>query len=184
MNLKATKSLYVLGAVLLVGSVVSISERNSSASPAPANFRGNDFFHGKELVGTWRVTVQQYNCQTHAPVAGPFAALLTYADGGTMTGSTTNPAFAIGQRGPDQGIWSQEGRRTYISKDSSFLFFTTAPNPPANPGFSAGQQTLTQTIEFKNDPDQFESDATVEFTDMTGKVYRQGCASATATRYE
>lgn len=183
MNSKTTKSLYVLGAILLASSVLSVSERSSEASPAPAHSRGNDF-HGKELVGTWRVTVQQYNCQTHALVAGPFAALLTYADGGTMTGSTTNPAFAIGQRGPDQGIWSQEGRRTYISKDSSFIFFTTPPNPPANPGFLAGEQTLTQNIEFHNDPDQFESDAAVEFTDATGKVYRQGCASATAIRYE
>ena len=33
-----------------------------------------------------------------------FTALLTFAKGGTTTGTTTNPAFAIGQRSPDHGV--------------------------------------------------------------------------------
>ena len=101
-----------------------------------------------------------------------------------MTESTTNPAFAIGQRGPGHGIWSNEGRNTYSSKDVAFLFFTTPPAPPVNPGFQAGTQTLTQTIEFKNGPDEFTSDATTVFADAAGTIYRSGCASAVAQRLE
>jgi hypothetical protein len=53
-----------------------------------------------------------------------------------------------------------------------------------SPGFTAGTQTITQNIEFKDGSDQFTSQATVEFADTTGKVYRSGCATATAQRLE
>lgn len=171
--------LYVLVGLAITASLVLMPSQNLKA--APSEHHDSLFFPGT-IVGTWTVQVQQYNCQTEEPLGKPFQALLTFAEGGTMTGSTTNPGFAVGQRGTDQGIWSYEGHHNYRAKDISFLFYTTPAAPPASPGFLAGTQTLTQEIEFKNGRNEFSSDAKVEFADTTGAVYRQGCAWATAQR--
>lgn len=174
-----------VAAMALTGTLVLGSGRTagarSSVSPSgdDESFRG-----GRVLVGTWRVKVQTYNCDTNAHIGNPFASLLTFNEGGTLTGSTTNPGFAVGQRGPDAGVWEREGRHTYAAKTAAFLNFTTPPNPPFNPGFQAGTQTITQKIEFDSNPDEFKSDATTEFFDLNGNSYRKGCASAVGERFE
>jgi hypothetical protein len=66
----------------------------------------------------------------------------------------------------------------------AFINYTTQPNPAAhNPGFEAGEQTITQTISFQNGSDRWTSTAAIEFSDTTGTVYRQGCAVASAQRF-
>lgn len=144
-------------------------------------------YHEHELEGTWQVTVQLNNC-SGATMGGPFSSLLTFAQGGTMIEDTTNPSFAAGQRGTGHGVWEFQGHHTYLAKSIAFINFTTTPPPP--PGFNAGTQTITQTIEFASGPDQWASDATIQFADTPttpgtpGTVYRQACATATATRFE
>jgi len=137
--------------------------------------------HEQELVGTWSVSVTLTNC-AGTPVGPPFPSLLTFADGETMIEDATNPAFAAGQRGTGHGVWEYEGHHTYSAKSVAFINFTTTPPPP--PGFTAGTQTITQTIEFNNGPDQWTSDATIGFADSHGTVYRNGCAVASAQRFE
>jgi hypothetical protein len=137
--------------------------------------------HEHELVGTWLVNVQLNNC-SGTTLGAPFASLLTFADGETMIEDTTNPSFAPGQRGTGLGVWEFQGHRTYSAKSVAFINFTTTPPPP--PGFTVGTQTITQTIEFNNGPDEWTADAQVEFADTSGTVYRQACASATAKRLE
>lgn len=134
-----------------------------------------------DLVGTWQVTVQLNNC-SGALVGSPFPSLLTFDDGETMIENTTNPSFAVGQRGTGHGIWQYQGHGTYFAKSVAFINFTTTPPPP--PGFLAGTQTISQTIEFNDGPDQWTSVAAIEFADTTGAVYRQGCATASAQRFE
>jgi len=100
-----------------------------------------------------------------------------------MIEDTTNPSFAVGQRGTGHGVWEYQGRHRYFVKSIAFINFTTLPPPP--PGFTAGTQTITQTIEFNDDPDQWTTnDAKVQFADTTGTVYRQACVTATAQRFE
>jgi len=137
--------------------------------------------HEHELVGTWLVTVQLNNC-SGTTLGAPFASLLTFAEGETMIEDTTNPSFAVGQRGTGHGVWEFQGHHTYSAKSVAFINFTTTPPPP--PGFTAGTQTIAQTIMFNNGPDQWTADAQVEFADSTGTVYRQACAAATAKRFE
>jgi hypothetical protein len=134
-----------------------------------------------ELVGTWLVTVQLNNC-SGTTLGAPFPSLLTFAEGETMIEDTTNPSFAVGQRGTGHGVWEFQGHHTYAAKSVAFINFTTTPPPP--PGFTAGTQTIAQTIEFNNGPDQWTANAQVEFADSTGAVYRQACAAATAKRFE
>jgi hypothetical protein len=136
------------------------------------------------LVGTWRVTVTQVDCQTAAALAPPFSSLLTFAVGGTLAEDTTNPIFGPGQRGAGQGVWNPLNRFTFRAKSLAFINYTTVPNPAAhNPGFQAGEQTILQTITFNPKSDQWTSEAAIAFTDTTGAVYRQGCAAAIAQRF-
>jgi len=101
-----------------------------------------------------------------------------------MTGTTTNPVFAVGQRGPDHGVWFRRvAPRAYRASSAAFLMFTSAPNPPMSPGFQAGYQRLEQAITL-TDADHFTSDAVTQFFDAAGHKYREGCAAAVARRFE
>jgi len=181
MSPKLSKGVWAVAALALFGTLILGSGGRINARPTPPEHESS---HGRELQGTWRVQVQQHNCQTTAPIGKPFASLLAFADGGTMSETTISPAFAPGQRTSGFGVWSHEGRHIYSAKSVAFLLFTTPPNPPMSPGFTACTQTITQNIQFKDGSDQFTSQATVEFADTTGKVYRSGCATATAQRLE
>lgn len=151
----------------------------SAAWSAPAWSRPDDY----ELIGTWRVTVTQANCSTGAPM-GKFQSILTFADGGTMAEDTTNPTFAPGQRGAGQGVWQYSGHRTYTAKSIAFINFST-PSPASGPApipfFKAGTQTIAQTIVFNGSPDEWTSNATVQFDDSTGTPYSPSPAPACVT---
>jgi hypothetical protein len=84
---------------------------------------------------------------------------------------------------PASPPWRAGAQRAYRASSAAFLLFTTAPNPPMNPGFQAGYQRLDQAITL-TDADHFSSDAVTQFFDATGHVYREGCAVAVAHRFE
>ena len=170
--------------ILAVAAVVAAAAAAMLASPLFVN--AQEYRNGparRLLEGTWWVQVTAFSdCTSRTPV-GSFAAMLTFARGGTMTGTTTNPVFAIGQRGPDHGVWSRAGGHNYRASSAAFILFTSAPNPPINPGFQAGYQRLDQDITL-TDADHFTSDAVTQFFDTTGHKYREGCAAASARRFE
>lgn len=133
------------------------------------------------IVGTWVVTVQLNNC-SGTTIGGPFQSLLTFNNGETMIEDTMNPSFAVGQRGTGHGIWEYQGEHKFAVKSVAFINFATPPLP-APPVFKAGTQTITQTIEFPNGPDQWTADAQVQFADTAGASYRNACAVASAVRF-
>lgn len=162
----------ILSIAVVLALVLSIGWRAAAWTP----------HNEHELIGTWLVTVQLNNC-SGTTVGSSFASLLTFADGETMIEDTTNPSFAVGQRGTGHGIWEFQGHHSYLAKSIAFINFTTTPPPP--PGFMAGTQTITQTIEFNNGPDEWTTaDAQITLADTTGAAYRQACATATAKRFE
>jgi hypothetical protein len=184
MKSRLSKSVYAVALAALAGALVVAFGQNTSAHLAAAKPKPADFFHDRELDGTWRVTVQQTNCQTGAPLPiHPFQSFLSFAGDGVLLESTINPGFAPGQRGPGHGIWSPEGHHTFSAKSTAFITYTGQANP-MTPVFQAGTQTITQAISFKDGPDEFTSDATVAFADLNNNVYMTGCATATAQRYE
>jgi hypothetical protein len=75
----------------------------------------------------------------------------------------------------------------------SLILFDTAPNLPGtptfnpalpvSPGFFAGWQTVTHTLEL-TDPDHATSAGTNEFFRLDGQSYRSGCSTAIAQRFE
>jgi hypothetical protein len=145
-----------------------------------------DTTHGRNAtpVGTWEVTVGLVDCGTGAPIGPTFQSLLTFDADGTMAEITSSPAFAAGQRSGGAGVWQRSGPRSFEVRSEAFILFTTAPVLPSSPGFMAGTQTISQTIVFGKDPDQWTtSDAAVQFIDDNGNVYRQMCAQAAGQRF-
>lgn len=130
------------------------------------------------LTGTWRVQVSLINCSTGQTFGPAFSSLSTFARGGTLTGTTRNPAFQPGQRTSDFGVWRQTGSSTYSADSEAFLEFTSS----APPIFQAGTQRIIQSITLSGD--SFDSVAITQFYDTAGNLVSSGCAHATATRYE
>jgi len=130
------------------------------------------------LGGTWRVQVQLQNCATGAPLGPAFQSLLSFHDGGTMSGTTSNPAFAPGQRTSDYGVWSYQGNQTYSAASEAYILINSAPPAP----FVRGSQRIVQQISVNGDT--FTSVATVQFFDSGHTQYIAGCAVATGTRFD
>jgi hypothetical protein len=166
-NLKALAVLTLAGAV-----VVLFGQFAAAQGP------------GAKLVGTWEVQITQVDCTSGTPLGPTFPSLLTFAKGGTMAEDTSNPAFGHGQRSAGQGTWRSASSSSYAAESISLIRYTTQPNAKThNPGFEAGQQTITQDITYDAGSDQWSSTATVVFSDVNAKVYRQGCAAAKAQRF-
>jgi len=167
-----------VASVFLTGALAIGLAQNASAKTDSPNAET------RTLEGTWWVEVTALtDCVSQVPLTS-FTALLTFAKGGTMTGTTANPAFAIGQRSPDHGVWFRSrAAHGYRASSVALLLFRTSPNFPATPGFQAGSQRLSQAIDV-TDPDHFTGEAVSEFFDVGGNKYREGCATAVGQRFE
>jgi hypothetical protein len=151
-----------------------------SFGPALAPAQGDsDDDLARKLEGTWRVTVTLRDCGTGAQ-SPPFQSLLTFARGGTLTGTTASPAFLPGQRTPDYGMWSPAGGHAFRAVEEAFILFDS-PHGANRPGFRSGTQRISQTIELRND-DEFTSTASTSYFDVGGKLVTKGCASAIGRR--
>jgi hypothetical protein len=172
------RSTAAVACVALTGVLAVGLEQGASAKTDSPNAET------RTLEGTWWVQVTALtDCVSQVPLMS-FTALLTFAKGGTMTGTTANPAFAIGQRSPDHGVWFRSrAAHGYRASSVALLLFGTSPNFPATPGFQAGSQRLSQAIDV-TDPDHFTSEAVSEFFDVGGNKYREGCATAVGQRFE
>ena len=166
---RAAAGLALLGMLVLgPGSMVAAdSERAGAGSP--------------QLPGTWRVQVTTHDCTTGAPLLA-FPAMLTFVKGGTLTGTTAARLFQAGQRSPDHGVWSATGRRSYRAVTEAFILFDSPASPPA-PALHAGIQRITQDIDIVGH-DEFTSDASVQFFDLSGAVVLNLCATAYGERME
>lgn len=147
---------------------------------------------GDVLAGAWSIQVTLRDCTTGATLGPPINSLVTFHEGGTLSETAGGLGFAIGQRSPGHGIWWQNSRRTYRQKFIALLNFDTPanlpgtpgfdPTKPVSPGFFAGWQTVTHTLELA-DPNHATSEGTNAFYKTDGTVYRTGCSTAVAERF-
>ena len=126
--------------------------------------------HGGQIEGTWRVQVTLRNCQTGAELR-TFPAMLTFAQGGTLTGTST--VISPSLRGGDFGIWQFDGHDSYSAVSEAFIF---------NGGVWSQTQRITQAITLSQDANTLYSTAHTEFFDTAGNLVASGCATAVATR--
>jgi hypothetical protein len=146
-------------------------------APAPAAAQDH------AIRGTWIVQVRLLTACTSGNPLPPFWSVVTFTADGGVSGSTLNSAFAPGQRGPDHGQWAAAPGGGVTASTLALLSFTTPASPPQSPGFQAGARRIDQTIALSG-RDSFTSTARVTFVDLAGTVYRQGCAVATAWRFQ
>ena len=109
------------------------------------------------LTGAWSIQVTRRDCTTGAALGPPSQLTRHLPAGGTLSENPGGGGFAIGQRGDGHGIWSQKGRRTYRQKFIALMNFDTPREStrharlrsakPVSPGFFAGWQTVTHTLE-------------------------------------
>ena len=180
---KALGGRQVLAALSLIALLVTSVTPVMGQSKSSASSRG--------LAGTWAVQVTLRNCATNAP-SGSFNSLVTFHRGGTISESAGSLAFAPGQRSPGHGTWARRNRNTYLQEMVALILFDTPPNlpgpgfdpaRPVSPGFSAGWQTVSHTVVFK-DADHITSSGTNAFYNSSGDVYRTGCSTAVGERFK
>lgn len=170
---RSITSLVLFAAVVTAIALFSLGSYASYGAVSAQEQDASSQSHGGKLEGTWRVQVTQRNCQSGAALR-TFPALLTFAEGGTLTGSTT--AFPPALRGSDYGVWNHTDGHSYRAVSEAFIF------SPA--GAWVLTQRITQAIQLDLGGDSFTSDAAVEFFDTLGNTTLTGCATAVATRME
>lgn len=173
--------LHVSGALALSGALLSMSGADAAAQSRSAG----------ELVGTWRVEVSLRHCDTQA-LLHTDNALVTFHRDGTITESAQGAAFAPGQRGSAQGVWTYHGAGRYSQRMTALVKFDSSPNlpgtptfdpaRPVSPGFFAGWQTVIHALEFRGE--ELVSSGTNSFHKFDGTLYRTGCSTVVAKRFE
>lgn len=156
---------------------------------AHASAQASDSRQG--IVGTWLVQVTLRNCDTNAPLHTD-NALISFHLGGTISESARGAAFAPGQRGAGHGSWIHQGGGTYAQELIAPVTYDTQPNlpgtptfdpsRPVSPGFFAGWQTVTHTLQVNGE--ELVSSGTNAFYKFDGTLYRTGCSTAVAKRFE
>src|SRR2546427_1994598 len=131
---RAVTMFWLAGALLTTSGGTVMAQSNTSDSQA-------------NLVGAWVVQVTLRNCTTNAPLGPSFNSLVTFHRGGTLSETAGSLAFAIGQRSPGTGAWARDGAHVYLQRMVALILFDTPPNLPFSPGFFAGWQTVTHTVE-------------------------------------
>jgi hypothetical protein len=187
MNLNGSHARGSKGVVALLGLTGLLLTTASSGAMA-----GSSGFDSRDLTGAWSVQVTLRDCATNAPLGPSFNALVSFHEGGTVSENAGGTAFPIGQRGAGHGTWTQRGRHTYRQKMIALIHFETAPNlpgtpsfdptKPITPGFFAGWQTVTHTVELE-DANHLTSAGTNAFYRTDGTVYRTGCSTAAGERF-
>ena len=162
----------IFGLLLIIGSVqlfASGQELKSESSPDSIE----NFSVKRSIVGTWQTSVTARNCQTGAPVAPAFPGLLTFNQGGTLSGTSTAVTSVY-------GVWQREnGLQQY-----SFAFISLRYN--AN-GMFIGTQKVRQTATFGGigaSGNEFTTTGTSEVFDADGNLIATGCATSTGTRFD
>lgn len=136
----------------------------------------NEAMEARNLQGSWIVQVTQLNCETGAPLGGPFLSLLTFAKGGTLVETTSNPMFFPAVRGPGHGVWSYANDHSFKAVSVAFITLN---------GALVKTQTISQTIEMKEGRNNFKTtSASVVILPVAGGPTITGCATAVGKRIE
>ena len=181
----------VLGGIRRVGAAVSLTVVLVTASGRLGMAQSEDSSSG--LAGTWMVQVTLRDCGTGAAIAAPVHSLVTFHRGGTLSESVGPTSFAPGQRSPGHGVWSHIGQGAYSHRMVNLINFDSGPNVPGTPGFDptkpvspgffAGWQMVSHTIEL-TDADNLSSTGTNAFYKFDGTLYRTGCSTAIGRRFK
>ena len=154
----------LLNTGVLLAPLTAVHARGRSDDNAPTE---------RQLVGTWDTLVSARDCAT-GDVLRTFPALNSFLPGGVLIDTTTASAPSLRTSG--HGTWSHTGGRTYRAFSLAFLFSPTAT--------FVGTQTIEQSIEVGDDPNEFFSTATSRLIDNATGAVTVRCATAVGRRME
>jgi hypothetical protein len=174
-------------------AVLSLTAALLALSNGRAMAQSNESGSENGLVGVWIVEVTLRDCTSGAALGPAFNSIVTFHRGGTATESAGGTAFAPGQRSSGHGTWAQSERQTYDQKMVALILFDTQPNLPGTPGFNpalpvspgffAGWSIVRHSLQL-TDANHATSSGTNGFYRANGQLYRSGCSTATAQRFE
>jgi hypothetical protein len=146
----------VFAAVMLIGSsMISVSGQDNRKQPT--------------LEGTWQTSVTPRNCSTGAPLIPAFPGILTFMQGGTMTGTSTAVTSVY-------GVWDRvPGAREY-----SFASISLRYNAA---GTLLGSRKITQSVTVSEDGETFTSNGQFQDTDPAGNPTASGCSTSVGARF-
>lgn len=169
--------------VALVGALTIIG-LNAPALAQPHSF--GRWQAPSPFEGSWVVSIRPIFCSgptvgTDVPGIPPVVSHLTFACGGSMTESTSNPHFGPGKRGSGHGWWERTGATSYQFAFQAFLLEPTSP-------YKTGLQRIEQTVELHTG-DEWTSSGPVQFFETFDlstapglAPCRAGCARASGVR--
>jgi hypothetical protein len=131
----------------------------------------------RTIQGVWRTMVTPVNCQTGAPLGPPFASLLTFNTGGTMSEYGISPGGSPALRSPGHGVWQHE--QSWQDYSHAFTFYRYNSS-----GLFIGSQRVRSALELGASGDEYTAHAAVEILDANGTVIATFCAAAAGTRFE
>jgi len=131
----------------------------------------------RTIQGAWRTMVTGVNCQTGDPLGPPFASLLTFNEGGTMSEYGINAGGSPAGRSPGHGVWQRE----HGWQDYSYTFTFYRYN---SSGVFIGSQKVTSALELGASGDELTTNAVVQILDANDNVIATFCAQAAGTRFE
>jgi hypothetical protein len=161
----------------LACSAITALAVSTACGPAAADDHGFGRSQARApLEGVWQVRITPYVCATGVslPPAAEFDSMVSFAGGGTMTETTSNPRFLPGQRSIGLGYWERNGRQSYEIVFQAYVQFTGG-------NYTQGLQRVVQDIDMV-DADHWNSTAVVEFTDLAGAPVLSGCMRAVGVR--
>jgi hypothetical protein len=122
------------------------------------------------LEGVWRTAVTPRNCANGNPVAPEFPGILLFAQGGTMTGTSTAASSVY-------GIWRRDGGAR------EFTFATVSLKYDAA-GTLIGSRRITQSVTLDSGGNTFTSTGGFQDYDLSGNPTITGCSTSVGTRFE
>ncbi len=161
---------------IVCSAVVALAVATAAAAAAAEGHGFGRSQASAPLEGGWQVRVTPYVCTTGVPLPPSFEfdSLVTFASGGTMTETTSNPRFLPGQRSIGLGSWERNDRSSYDVVFQAFVQFTGG-------NYTQGSQSVEQEITLL-DADNWNSSAVVTFRDVAGVLVSSGCMRAVGAR--
>jgi hypothetical protein len=150
-----------IGFVLLIALFVGCSQSFVAAQ--------NDQKAGSALTGVWQTVVTPRICATGNPVGVAFPGILSFAQDGSMTGTSTAVTSTY-------GYWTRESGRGEYSFASLSLKYDASGN-------FVGSRRISQNVTINESGDSFTSSGTFQDFDTAGSPTASGCSTSTGTRF-
>jgi hypothetical protein len=161
----------IQAAILAVAAVVATFNVAAEGSKDGARDRKHRDYVA-HLQGSWSGDISIRDCASGNLLAGPFAGLTTFHQGGTL--SETRAGNPNSPRGPGHGVWHRTGRHEFMIK---IVFQRFDLN-----GLLIGTQEIVSLNEVSEDSSSAVVTATFKVLDLNGVTLASGCASGESSR--